>query len=162
MPSSIEKIVKELKKAQSKGRGCILLTGAGCSSPAGIPDAAGWVERIKDRFPKAFSNAQVKDYHPLVQALTDEERSQVFSETLQKARINWAHIAIAQLMKENFIDRVMTTNFDSLTQKACALVGEFPAVYDGASPNLTGGGSIRKGSITHLHGQYPGAVEINT
>ncbi|MCH8313166.1 MAG: hypothetical protein IID17_09300 [Nitrospinae bacterium] len=162
MASPIETIVNGLKEAKSRGRGCILLTGAGCSVPAGIPDAAGWVERIKDRFPKVFSNTQVKDYHHLVAALTQEERSQIFSETLQKTRINWAHIAIAQLMKENFIDRVMTTNFDSLTRKACALVGEFPAVYDGASANLNGGSSIWQGSITHLHGQYPGAVDIIT
>ena len=90
MASPIETIVNGLKEAKSRGRGCILLTGAGCSVPAGIPDAAGWVERIKDRFPKVFPNTQVKDYHHLVAALTQEERSQIFSETLQKARINWA------------------------------------------------------------------------
>jgi len=162
MASPIEKIVNGLKKAKSNGRGCILLTGAGCSSPAGIPDSAGWVERIKNRFPKTFSNTPVKDYHHLVQALTQEERFQTFSETLQNARINWAHIAIAQMMKENFVNRVLTTNFDSLTQKACALMGEFPAVYDGASAKLNGTGSMRKGTVTHLHGQYPGAVDICT
>lgn len=162
MAGPIETIVNELKEAKSRNRGCILLTGAGCSSPAGIPDSAGWVERIKDRFPKAFSNAQVKDYHHLVAGLTQEEQSQIFSETLQKAKINWAHIATAQLMKENFIDRVMTTNFDLLAKKACALVGEFPAIYDGASVNLNAQGSTRKGSILHLHGQYPGAVDLCT
>ncbi len=159
MAGSIEKIVDGLKESKSRRRGCILLTGAGCSVSAGIPDAADWVERIKDRFPKAFSKTQVKDYHHLVQALTPEEQTQIFSETLQKAKINWAHIAIAQLMKMHFIDRVMTTNFDSLTQKACALLNEFPAVYDGPSANLNGKGAQRKGSITHLHGQHPGAVD---
>lgn len=162
MAGSIEKIVDGLKRAKSKRRGCILLTGAGCAVSAGIPDAAGWVARIKDRFPKAFSNAQAKDYHSLVQALTPEDRSQIFSETLQKAKVNWAHIAVAQMMKEHFVDRVMTANFDSLTEKACALLEEFPAVYDGPSANLPGNGSIRKGSITHLHGQYPGAVDFHS
>ena len=162
MASSIEKIVNGLKQAKSDGRGCILLTGSGCSAPSGIPDSQGWVERIKDRFPEVYSNTPVKDYHPLVQALTAEDRAQIFSGTLQNARINWAHIAIAQLMKESFIHRVLTTNFDSLTEKACALVDEFPAVYDGPSGNFLGKGSFRKSSITHLHGQYPGAVDFNS
>jgi len=162
MAGSIEKIVDGLKKAKSRGQGCILLTGAGCSVSAGIPDAKNWVERIKDGFPKTFSNTGVKDYHHLVQALTPEEQAQTFSETLQKAKINWAHIASAQLMKENFIDRIMTTNFDSLTEKACALLGRFPAIYDGASLNFQENDLLKKGSITHLHGQYPGAVDLST
>ncbi len=162
MAGSLEKIVTGLKKAKSSGRGCILLTGAGCSVSAGVPDAANWVERIKDGFPKTFSNAQVKDYHHLVQALTPEERTKNFSETLKSAKINWAHIALAQLMKENFIDRVLTTNFDSLTEKACALLGQFPAIYDGASGNYKKNDFLEEGSITHLHGQYPGAVDLCT
>lgn len=162
MAGSIEKIVDGLKKAKSNGRGCILLTGAGCSVSAGIPDAANWVELVKDQFPKTYSNTQVKDYHHIVQALTPEEKSQNFSTTFQSARINWAHIAIAQLMKENFVDRIMTTNFDSLTEKACALFDQFPAVYDGASVNFQENDLLKRGSITHLHGQYPGAVELST
>jgi tetratricopeptide (TPR) repeat protein len=162
MAGSIEKIVQGLKKTKSNGRGCILLTGAGCSVSAGIPDASHWVERIKDRFGKTYSNTEVKDYHHLVQALTQEERTQNFSETLDSAKINWTHIAIAQLMKENFIDRVLTTNFDSLAEKACALLGQFPAVYDGASANFQENDYLGKGSITHLHGQYPGAVDLCT
>jgi tetratricopeptide (TPR) repeat protein len=162
MAGSIEKIVDGLKKDKSGRRGCILLTGAGCSVSAGIPDAANWVELIKSGFPKTFSNTQVKDYHTLVQALTPEERAQNFSKTLQSARVNWAHIAMAQLMKEDFIDRIMTTSFDSLTEKACALLDQFPAIYDGASNHFQGNSLLRNGSITHLHGQYPGAVELST
>jgi len=162
MAGSIEIIVDGLKKAKSKGRGCILLTGAGCSVSAGIPDAAHWVELIKAGFPKAFSNTPVKNYHTLIQALTPDERTQNFSRTLQSARVNWAHIAMAQLMKESFIERIMTTNFDSLTEKACALLDQFPAIYDGAVSNFKENSLLRKSSITHLHGQYPGAVDLST
>jgi tetratricopeptide (TPR) repeat protein len=162
MAGSIENIVQGLKKAKSSGQGCILLTGAGCSVSAGIPDASNWVEKIKDRFPKAFSSAEVKDYHHLVRALTTEERTQIFSEPLENAKINWAHIAIAQLMKANFIERVMTTNFDSLTEKAFALFDQFPAIYDGASGNIQENDLLEKNAIVHLHGQYPGAVDLRT
>ena len=162
MAGSIEKIVDGLKTKTSERRGCILLTGAGCSVSAGIPDAANWVELIKTGFPKTFSNTQAKGYHSLVQALTPDERAQNFSETLENARVNWAHIAMAQLMKEGFVDRIMTTNFDSLAEKACALLGQFPAVYDGPSSHFQENNFFRKGSITHLHGQYPGAVELST
>jgi tetratricopeptide (TPR) repeat protein len=162
MAGSIEKIVQGLKNAKSNGQGCILLTGAGCSVSAGVPDTKNFVEQIEDRFPKAFSNAKVKDYHSLVQALTHEERAQIFSEPLKNTKINWAHIAIAQLMKANFIDRVMTTNFDSLTEKACALFDQFPAIYDGASGNFQGNDLSGKSAIVHLHGQYPGAIDLCT
>ena len=52
------------------------------------------------------------------------------------AKINWGHVAIAQLMASGYVDRVLTTNFDPLVVRACALSGIYPAVYDFAASHV--------------------------
>jgi len=58
--------------------------------------------------------------------LTPSERKKLIESLVKKSKINWAHISIAQLMKAGYIDRVLTTNFDNLVQRACALVLNIP------------------------------------
>lgn len=48
------------------------------------------------------------------------ERRDLIARYVDTAKINWAHICIAQLMKYGYVDRVLTTNFDSLIVRACA------------------------------------------
>ena len=68
-------------------------------------------------------------------------RRRLIEEKVDDARINWAHIAIAQLMKAGYVDRVLTTNFDPLIVRACALVGKSPVVYDFAVSQLLKAGA---------------------
>jgi NAD-dependent SIR2 family protein deacetylase len=39
-------------------------------------------------------------------------------EQVAKAKINWAHMAIAQLIRNGYVDRILTTNFDPLVLRA--------------------------------------------
>ena len=68
--------------------------------------------------------------------LAVSERRDLIADYVDKAKINWAHIGVAQLIKYGYVDRVLTTNFDLLVARACALVGLFPAVYDFATSQL--------------------------
>jgi tetratricopeptide (TPR) repeat protein len=78
------------------------------------------------------------------------------------AKLNWAHVAIAQLISAGYVDRVLTTNFDLLVPRACALVGEFPAIYDfAASPDFRHA-QIPDKAVFCLHGQYTGFRLVNT
>ena len=58
------------------------------------------------------------------------ELRDLVAEYVDSAKINWAHICIALLFQAGYVDRVLTTNFDPLVNRACALLGQFPAVYD--------------------------------
>ncbi len=162
MTRSLDPIIESLKEAKSKGKGCVLLTGSGCSVSAGIPDAKGMADRIQKEFPKVYAESQQKDFHHLMAKLAPQDQDKLFSEWNSNNKVNWTHIAVAQWLKEGYIDRLLTTNFDSLARKACSLLGEFPAVYDGAASLHKGDGSIRSKSIVHLHGQKPGAVAPHT
>ncbi|NJO55280.1 MAG: hypothetical protein HC834_01805 [Rhodospirillales bacterium] len=90
------------------------------------------------------------------------DRHDLISEFIDKAKINWAHISIAQMMKGGFIDRVLTTNFDPLVMRACAVVNLFPAVYDMAVVREGFlADFVRDRAVFHLHGQRDGFVQLH-
>lgn len=159
---NIEDIIETLKDAKRRGKKCSVLIGAGCSDLAGIPTAKGFVEVIKERFPTKYKRASEKSYPKCMDQLSIEEQRDLIAEFVDKANINWAHIALAQLMKAQFVDRVLTTNFDLLLVRACALINQFPAVYDFATSQVYKPEKIPEKAIIYLHGQRTGFVLINT
>ena len=76
--------------------------------------------------------------------------------------INWAHIGLAQLIGHGHADRILTTNFDPLIARACALVNVFPAIYDLAASHVFKPDQVSRQAIFHLHGQRDGFVLLNT
>ncbi len=162
MNRSIDDVVETLRKAKDRDQKCTLLIGAGCSVKAGIPTAAGFVEIIRDEFPNAYKRATRKTYPSCMSELAVGERRELIARYVDAAKLNWAHIAIAQLMKGGYIDRVLTTNFDLLVVRACALLGEFPAIYDFAASQLFQAADIPEQAVFYLHGQRTGFVLMNT
>ncbi len=81
---------------------------------------------------------------------------------VDKAQINWAHLCMALLMQSGYVDRVLTTNFDLLVVRACAVLGVFPAVYDFATSQLLKRADIPGQAVFYLHGQRTGFVLMNT
>jgi tetratricopeptide (TPR) repeat protein len=159
---NIDEIVETLKNAKERKKACTLLVGAGCSVKAGIPTAAGFVEVIKARYPKAYERAEEKTYPKCMAELMVAERRDLIAEYVDKAKINWAHICIASLMQNGYVDRVLTTNFDLLVVRACSLIGEYPAVYDFAASQLYKAADIPDKAVFYLHGQRTGFVIMNT
>ncbi len=159
---SIDDLVEMARYCHDSGRGCSLLIGAGCSVTAEIPSAAGFIELIRSRFGSAHARAEPKTYPRCMAQLPHGVQRGLIEEKVDCARINWAHIAITQLMKTGFVDRVLTTNFDPLVVRACALIGESPAVYDFAASQLLKPEHIPAKAVFHLHGQRSGFVLLNT
>jgi len=89
-------------------------------------------------------------------------RRDLIGRYVDQAKINWAHIALAQLIDGGHVDRVLTTNFDPLVSRACALINVFPAVYDFAASHVFKPDQVSKQAIFHLHGQRDGFVLLNT
>ena len=71
-------------------------------------------------------------------------------------------IALAQLMKANYVDRVLTTNFDPLVMRACSLVGLYPATYDLAVSQHFEPDKVPDQAIFHLHGQRTGFILLSS
>jgi tetratricopeptide (TPR) repeat protein len=159
---SIDDVAETVQNAKARGRGCTLLIGAGCSAKAGIPTAAGFINVIEERYPRAYERAEVKTYPRCMSELLLSERRDLIAEYVDKAKINWAHVCIALLIQAGFVDRVLTTNFDLLAVRACALLGEFPAIYDFAASQLFKAPDIPDKAVIYLHGQRTGFILINT
>jgi tetratricopeptide (TPR) repeat protein len=159
---TIDDIAEALGPHGAAPRRCTVLLGAGCSISAGIPSASDIVRHIEAKFPAAYARAPSHDYPDCMAALERGVRRDLIGAYVDKARINWAHIALAQLITANYVDRVLTTNFDPLVSRACALVNRFPAVYDFAASHLFKPDQVSDKAIFHLHGQRDGFVLLNT
>jgi Tfp pilus assembly protein PilF len=90
------------------------------------------------------------------------ERRDLIAQYVDQAQINWAHLCIALLMQAGYVDRVLTTNFDLLVARACAMLGVFPAIYDFATSQLLKKADIPDQAVFYLHGQRTGFVLMNT
>lgn len=159
---TIEDIAEALGPHGGAPRRCSVLLGAGCSISAGIPSASDIVRHIKVKFPAAYARAASHDYPDCMAALERGVRRDLIGAYIDKAHINWAHIALAQLINGDYVDRVLTTNFDPLVSRACALVNRFPAVYDFAASHIFNPDQVSEKAIFHLHGQRDGFVLLNT
>jgi tetratricopeptide (TPR) repeat protein len=155
---SINKFVDRLFESKMEKNGAILLMGEECSLRAGIPSASEWVDAIKKSYPQAYEQARTKDLKHCAGELTAIQKFEVFNFYLRKSKVSWAHLCIALLLKEGFLNRVYTTCPDPLLERACTLVGEFPTIYDCSVGPITKPDLIPPKSIIHLKGQVLGAT----
>ena len=165
-PAPAERTIDDIAEGMSPHgaapRRCSVLLGAGCSISAGISSASDIVRHIQTHFPAAYARASSRDYPDCMAALERGVRRDLIGSYIDKAKINWAHLALAQLIEGGYIDRVLTTNFDPLVSRACALVNCFPAVYDFAASRVFNPDQLSEKAIFHLHGQRDGFVLLNT
>lgn len=160
---SIDDVLDTVRHAKESNRKCCLLIGAGCSVSGGVPLASTFLKRIKREFPSVYERAADPKGYPQCMALLGVgERRDLLGQVVDRAKVNWAHLAIAQLMKEGYVDRVLTTNFDPLVIRACAMVDRFPAVYDFAASQTLNPAAITGEAVFYLHGQRNGFVLMNT
>ncbi|WP_276677544.1 hypothetical protein, partial [Thalassolituus oleivorans] len=155
---SVDDLAENISHANNE---CVFLIGAGFSLSAGIPLAGKLVKEIKEQFPRAYDRAELKDYNHVMAELLPHERAKLLTGYIDKAKVNWAHLALAQLFHANKIDRILTVNFDPLILKACSMVGEFPAVYDLATASEFKESRISPKSVFYLNGQHTGFAMLN-
>jgi tetratricopeptide (TPR) repeat protein len=161
----IDEIVDTLRSARDRGKPAHILFGAGCSKAAGIPLASEIVAEIHKRYSAYCHRLEQEDrnkYGACMKLLSPNQRRDLLAPYLAQASINWAHIALAQLMNEKFIERALTVNFDNLLARACGLLSLYPAIYDFASAPTSDVSLIVSPAIVHLHGQGHGVVLMNT
>lgn len=158
----MDDLVDVLKRANSNNIRVNLLIGAGVSVSGNIPLASEIINDIREKFPREYSMVENKTYAECMSILTALERRELISKYVDNAKINWAHMLIAHLLKKKIINCVLTTNFDNLLIRACALENSIPGVYDLAASNSFRPELLFNNSIIHLHGQHTGFVLCNT
>jgi tetratricopeptide (TPR) repeat protein len=164
-PLAFDEAVEQLAELLRKKPAGIALIGAGVSKSGNIPLAHEIVADIRREYPSSFGNFDDKApnaYGRAMRQLGLDDRRDLIKGYIDRAKINWGYLALAQLMKQGAIDRVLTVNFDPLLARATALLGCHPAIYDfGAAPADDTKG-LASPSIVHLHGQSAGLVLLNT
>jgi len=163
----IEHLAYLLKIARKKGQHQpIFFLGAGASRSGKIPLANEIVSQILDDYSDSpFINDLPKEaltYAKLMECLHPAQRDELLKKYVDEAMINVTHIYLAQLLKEGFVDYILTVNFDNLMLRALALYNIFPATYDMAILKDLTTSSFKEKSVVYLHGQNHGLWLLNT
>ncbi len=160
--TSIGRIAELLRKfKKTDDYSCVLLIGAGCSISAGIPLASEMVKTIKEENPNLFKEFPSDNYQKCMSQLLPVEQRLFIKKVLKDRKVNWAHIVMGQLMQHDYVDRVLTINFDNLILRAAMLAGFIPAVYDLASTHTLDTRYIADKAVFYLHGQETGFIHIH-
>lgn len=171
----IKDIIEKLRNARNTDdkdwntrRAATLFIGAGCSISAGVPLAGKIVDENKEKYKQAFARAEkistgkYVTYPEFMAQLDDRERHDIHLAYIENAKINWAHIAIIQLMRQGYIGRVITVNFDDLLIRAGAMLGFVPVVYDVTQLKDFNSFFVPKPAVFYIHGQHSGFSKIYT
>ena len=162
----IEDIAYLLKDAKNSKNKPIVFLGAGMSVAGDIPSADKIAEEILSRFQNKPKIKRIKKedrtYAKLMACLTTAERNTLLNEYIEKAKINVGYIYLAHLIKEGYIDYVLTVNFDNLILRAMAMYNLFPPTYDLSILNDMTTSNIETQSVTYLHGTHRGLWMLNT
>lgn len=184
MSQNREELLKHLAaslKDAKEDDGAILLVGAGISVSAGIPPAFKLMKIAIENFPNYFTKEDQQlaqedlsklHYNDIMTKLSNVKRKELFKwfiegnkdKGIEKAKLNFAHIAIAELLKQGYFSRILTVNFDPLLIHACYMVGmyPFPAIYDLGAMGKVNAELLHDPSIVYLNGQHVGFVQRNT
>ena len=176
----LKHLAASLQDAKKEG-GAILLVGAGISVSAGIPPAQKLMQIAIENFPNYFTEEEQRlaqedlsqlQYNDIMTKLSNVKRKELFKwfiegnkeKGIKKAKLNFAHIAIAELLKQGYFSRILTVNFDPLLIHACYMVGMYPlpAIYDIGSVDRINPELFNNPSIIYLNGQHVGQVQRNT
>ncbi|MFN8287629.1 MAG: SIR2 family protein [Chitinophagales bacterium] len=157
-----------MRQLKEEGRSTALLVGAGISASAGIPLASKMVTELKGdprynyRFEDVRLNEETNEYNVLMKSLTYKQREEYLRSYINSAKINLAHLYIGMLIKEGYVNTVLTTNFDPLLVKTMALFNHHTYVYDLANTRNYVSDSILFPNIFYLHGQGHSFLMLNT
>lgn len=161
---SVKSISDIVKNNRNLGHSICLLIGAGTSVSAGIPLAHDIVQELKKLYPNVVAQANEESYFGYMEALPDGLRHKLVSEWLGTNLMNMSHLCIAALVRHGYVDRILTTNFDSCTERALDFYGvPHYQSYDLASRTAPlEPERLSDVSIVHLHGKEKEMLFLNT
>jgi len=165
--ADVKAIAYCMNKSKLEGNGAIVFLGAGASKSANIPLAGEICQYIITEYPenpnlKKLSSNQKKNYLKIMDCLSPAERKEIFRKCIDNAHMSMTYLYLAQLLKEKYVEYILTVNFDDLMIKGAAYLGEFPPIYDLPVLRELNTTVPDKGSIIYLHGRYNCVWQLNT
>lgn len=164
---SIDELAYLIKQAKDKNQPQpIFFLGAGASVSGNIPLANNIERDILSNYPdnpfiKKLGTSK-RSYSKLMECLLPHQRNELLKKYIDEAKINVTHIYLAQLLKNGYVDYVLTVNFDNLMLRALSLFNEFPSTYDMAILKDLTTTTFKEKSVVYLHGQHHGLWLLNT
>jgi tetratricopeptide (TPR) repeat protein len=79
-----------------------------------------------------------------------------------RLKINWAHLLLAAMVENNYVRRILTTNFDPLIVEALALTGQPIRTYDLSTSGNYVQDILDSASVIYLHGQMHSMLLANS
>ncbi len=164
---SIKNLAYFIKEAKDNNQPQpIFFLGAGASVTGNIPLAKELSKLILEQFKDNPFVKELKEnertYSKLMEAISPNNRNKLLKDIIDKAKINVTHIYLAQLLKEGYVDYVLTVNFDNLMLRALSLYNIFPPTYDMAILKEFTTTDFNQKSVVYLHGQHHGVWLLNT
>lgn len=149
--ADVAEIAATVKKARTPAR---LLLGAGCSAASGVPLADDLVQQAKAGFPERFQDVGAPEqYMSVMGRLTPGQFRSLLGDQVRAARTSASHRAAARLLAAGHVDRILTTNFDELAERACDELEVGVSVYDcTVSQKMWAPDTDHGRAIFHLHG----------
>jgi tetratricopeptide (TPR) repeat protein len=155
------------------------LIGAGFSRSTGIPVASEIVKDLQDMlsddplFNAAAAEKRqnhVSEYaHFMAALLSPSDRARRIRGYVDRGRnergqlrINWAHLLLAVMVRDGYINRILTTNFDPLVVEALALFGQPIRTFDLNTTRRYDPDILEPGAVIYLHGQMHSLLLANT
>ncbi len=158
----VAQIAELMRNQRSIGSSVCMLLGAGVSVSSGIPDANGIMDDLRDKFTKTVATATEETYSAYMSTLVDGVRRRWINNYLRRAKLNSSAIAVARLAGEGYVDRILTTNFDELIERALTMLNCTSTVHDFASSHAFNPGEATGLRLFYLHGRAKGFLLLNT
>ncbi len=160
--STIEELAEHILRLNEMSITVAIFMGAGVSVTAGIPTANQIVNDIEKKYVNAVRKAKERTYGQYMQCLKPGVRKEIIKKYMENPKVNLAHLYMGSFVKNGYVDRILTTNFDSLAVKALGLNNIYPSIYDLAETRKFKINEIIDPSIFYIHGRYNGYYVLNT
>lgn len=156
----LSEIVEKLKENKKQGNKTAFLIGAGVSRSGGIPLAGEMVTLMQDEYPKRM--AGMESYNDCMAQLDEIKRREFIIKCLKNGKVNQSYLWLTSLVKDGYVDKILTANFDDLLIKALAYENIFPGIYDMAVLREYNPKKTSERAVFYLHGQKDGYYLLNT
>jgi molybdenum cofactor biosynthesis enzyme MoaA len=157
---SVDLLINLFKNQKTTGHKVCFLIGSGVSVSAGVPDANGLISIINKTY--HGSSNKYDTYSESMQSIPKDIRKKLIDRILNNSRMNKSHLLLGSLIKNGFVSRVLTTNFDELIEESLRINNCEYKTYDLATLRLLDTTQLAETPIIHLHGVKNGFLLLNT
>lgn len=159
---TIKQLAAQLRNKKKEGKKAVLFLGAGVSYSAGIPLASGIIEEIEaDEDLREIIEGTERNYGKYFAQFDQSQAKSIFDKHIKNSKINLAHLYACYLIKDGYVDCIITTNFDPLVIRTLSIYDIQPTIYDLTVARDNVSSDLSYPAVVYLHGQNNGFWRLN-